>query len=409
MKSTPGMKPHGKTPSAGKLELAETCPGSAAYPQIGTIGLPAALGSAKHKFLQHAALNGQFTALDDLDDDATIKEWAELVKVDQMISRIVPWDWQVDELKTEVKFLMEWRTGKSWLVDNWDDRKDHIAGVIDLMALPLVEDDGPPVASDYKTGRQQPMYLSGPGENLQVRTYGKAATDCVDAEEVIVKIVHLDEDGRDRIWKAPMMTVELHGFPAQLRAIMDRVIKARHSVENGELPALVVGEHCTFCPAIDSCPATNAKAVAVLEQKDPIIKRLLKGEKLTNDEIVKTFHSLKVLSKIVDESGKALTRLLDKRGAIPTGDGKEVYIQERSQSRLVSKVFLDALANSGMEPREFFHLMSISKSKINANFGTETSKEILAYMKSNKGIKHAFPSRFASKRKERKPKDADGS
>ncbi len=403
------MKPHDKTPSAGKLELAEICAGSAAYPQIGTIGLPAALGSAKHKFMERAARQGQDVAYDDLSDDAEIKEWAEMVKVDQVISKIIPWDWQVSELQTEVKFLMDWRTGQSKVVEDFSDRADHVAGIIDLMALPNMEDDGPPIAADYKTGRQQPTYLSGPEENLQVRTYGKAATDCVDAEEVIVKIVHLDEEGRERIWKAPMMTVELHGFPAQLRSIMDRVIKARHKVENDELPTLVVGEHCTFCPALVSCPANNATTVAVIEHKQPIIDRLLKGGQLSDGDIVKTFHALKVLNRITDEANKALRRVLDKRGPIPDGEGKEVYIQERSNTSINTEVYLDALVNAELEPHEFTHLLSISKSKINANFGKETCKRIFGYLKGNRGIKYGFPSRFAAQRKERKPKDGDGS
>ncbi len=403
------MKPHGKTPSAGKLELADICPASAAYPQIGTIGLPAALGSAKHKFMERAAVQGQFTALEDMSDEAEIKAWAETVDVDRLLSRVIPWDWQVDELRTEVKFLMDWETGQSRIVGDFSNRGDDIAGVIDLMALPFARDDDVPIAADYKTGRQQPTYLTGPEENLQVRTYGKAATDFMASDEVDVKIIHIDEDGRDRVWSAKMMTIELHGFPAQLRSIMDRVIKARHKVENDELPTLVVGDHCTFCPALVSCPANNATAVAVIEQQEPIINRLLKGGKLTDTELVKAFRGLKVLNKIVDESNKAMRRVLDKRGPIATGDGQELYIQERSNSKLDTKVYIQSLVNADLDPDEFTHLLSISKSKIQANFGKETAKGILGYMKDNRGIKHAFPSRYPAQRKERKKKNVDGS
>lgn len=389
-----------KTPSAGKLELADTCPASFAIPHIGERSEPMDLGKAKHEFMEVAAIIGQPEALDALSEDAEIRAWCEAIDVDRIITRSLPFEWDIESIEVESRFIVDWRTGDARAVDEFPtyEEDDGMRCVIDLIGH-----DGDDLgAADYKTGRQQPFFLKGPEEHLQVRGYGRALTSALKKERVQVAITHIDEDGKVRVQPAEMWAMELDGFNAQLRNIMNRVIKARHQLENDELPKFVVGDHCARCPAVNACPANAGRAIALVENRDPIVARLLKGEQLTGEEKLLAYSGYKALDGILEKVKKALTRLVDADGPFPDGEGKEIYIQERRTERIDPFSFMDELENQGKEPRKYGDALTVSKTKIESVLGKDDGKAMIKQLRETGGIKTGYPARFLAKRKERK-------
>lgn len=109
---------------------------------------------------------------------------------------------------------------------------------------------------DYKSGRKR----HGPARTIrQLRAYALAAARAYGKSKAIVGIIRIGDDGRP--WfsggdaEGLLDELELAMIEEEIRELVAKRDEARRAIRANILPRLVVGDHCTYCPALHGCPA----------------------------------------------------------------------------------------------------------------------------------------------------------
>lgn len=311
------------------LQLADTCPGSAVLPRFGSTSTKADMGSALHEV---NALRGE-GHVPDLDSIAD--RWG-LDGKDRGIffARARSMDLQIpDGAVYEVPLCLradgtvepvEGGRG-SYLVP--DDAL--VALTVDVLAAtpePLQEgrwcaERSVLWALDLKTGSD--AYVAPIRRNWQARVSALLGVRWTGAEFVIPGILYPGEGGG--VWDchtvhgevAPLRPSELAQIDADVRGLAERVAAQEERVKRGQLPMLVSGAHCQYCPARPGCPrhVSEVRALVMGSQS-------LAAEPLTREQAVKLAGMLGPARDVLDAARDALKAYVEQNGPIPLPGGK---------------------------------------------------------------------------------------
>lgn len=233
------------------FERAEKCAPSTFLPGISSeASVYAKVGSAVHRFLCLAAETGREAALELMEVEH--RETCAAIDLDSL-PHASPGAWGV-----EVAFAWDWRADTAReLYRGSGARKyeglsaDEVPGTADLIGL----DGDTVIVLDLKTGWRP---LGPPAESLQLGYYAVAAARAYGATRATVGFIRL-VDGEPRYECANLDEFDLAAMAERLKGVVVTALEAELEHEaSGETSALVVGPHCTYCPAFRVCPANVA-------------------------------------------------------------------------------------------------------------------------------------------------------
>lgn len=236
-------------PGPSSLPRLTLCMGSELLPHADTVSEPAAEGSVLHRFLAEADEHGAAVALGRVPEEHRAR--AAAIDFDQLPAR--------HSGAAEVSFAWRPSDGRVRELGRNLTREqvraaaepDELVGTADWAGL---SNGGKTlVVLDWKTGRSQ---IDPAAQNWQVLTYAVALARLWECEDAVAGIVRLGEDGQPYYDTVPLDALDLAAHEGALLTLLERRADAiaLHDA-TGELPKLVVGEHCRFCPSARFCPA----------------------------------------------------------------------------------------------------------------------------------------------------------
>ena len=182
--------------------------------------------------------------------------------------------------------------------------------------------------ADLKTGHAQ-LYagaLELPGEAEQLKT--NAVLRWVELGRPQRVRVHMawacwdDEESYGWIDEAPRTfgAEDLASWEADLLALWRNVDDGRGR------GSFARGPHCTYCSSLEFCPAQRGAIVRLRDQSDSV-KPTDEAEifkSMSDEEIGSYWADLLAAEEIVGRARRALTTIVERAGAIPSGGGKEL-------------------------------------------------------------------------------------
>ena len=348
-----------RLPSASKLQLALTCPASVALPQSGSESKAADDGNARHRLLADV-IESKTTRT-----DPPLREWLDRVLDDEATMGLlvgsvaeVSLHWHPATDAAQVLGIRLERAYESVPEGAFFGTADYLRA----------DADGVMVA-DLKTGLSE---VPHPSRNAQLRFLALAACRVHGLDRARVGLLHAPE-GRAPWWEwADIDAFELEVIAAELRRLVERIEWARRDVAKGKTPRVVVGEHCTWCPARFSCPARSGMAVAMATAPGDFAASLKTG--LADDGIASmALARWQAARKVLDEVGSALYARAKER-PIPLDDGRAwgpvVSEREVIDAEAAWPVLAGLLGNDGARAA-----MTLETSRAGVERGVRAAKE----------------------------------
>lgn len=244
-----GWSRHISPSGVGRLAA---CVRSEAMPHVQDNTPHARKGTIAHKFLADALEHGRDLALGMVEDAADI-EWLSAIDVERLPA------FEQQAYHPEVALAYDLRTRTARVLGKNLSREqarakahDHeLVGIIDVLGA--TDDDA--VAHDYKTGWG---YVEPAEVNWQLRTYALMAARWLGKTGAVYSVIRVRDNGS--VWwdTARMDELDLLAHEETLIALIadrDRVRELSRAGRWSELPPLVEGKHCRYCPALSVCPA----------------------------------------------------------------------------------------------------------------------------------------------------------
>jgi hypothetical protein len=232
-----------------KLQRVAICAPSAVLPQDGSENSARERGNAVHDFLHRVGSGAdRDTALEQVPEE----HHDACAAIDLARLPILT------GLAAEVAFAYDVETGHSrelgrGLERNYSGvRATELPGTADLVGL--IPDGQGLFLGDWKTGR---VAVSSALKSWQLRALALAACRAYGRSYAIVALITLHGDVV-KYDQARLDLFDLASSAAELRAIVERVRKAKARAAAGERPEVVSGAHCRYCPAFAHCPAQVA-------------------------------------------------------------------------------------------------------------------------------------------------------
>lgn len=271
------------------------CPASEVLPQIKEeASEDASRGTIIHAFLDDCAKHGRDEALARAPDD--FKLVCAAIDIDRLpIGKA---------FRSEVAFAYDYVKGTARELPVRNRQyvglaPTEIPGTCDVVAE---LDADTAYAGDYKTGHRPPK-----PDSMQMRDYALFAARALGKSQAVTEIVHVREDGT--VWRerAEFDAFDLAIHEQQIRDTLDAVAKADPS-------KVTTGEHCRYCPAFKTCPATLA------------LSRQLAGggleiPPLTKETAALALERAKAAKKVI-AAVEAEIKAFAEREAIPLQNGK---------------------------------------------------------------------------------------
>lgn len=304
------------TPTFSRLDVASRC----VFPWTGRLQWPkrpekmeATLGTALHRAAECLAIFGvapvgelaaQLSDADGRTLRAMVGHVAELLE-DEQGDR-----WR----RAEVALAYDCASGRARELTT-EQARDYsgrlpgeLSGTPDLVR---VRADGLLVVRDWKTGRYK--WGVRAGEQPQLRALGLAAASAYGADEVLVEIAQVDEDGVRRSDDL-LDPFELDVISDELRELLARIGAAQEPPRPGYWCA------GAYCPVVATCPATLRLMQAIAgasELRHPITTKFTSPE-----------HAAYVLERLaaaeaaIEVYRHAAQEYARERGPIPMANGK---------------------------------------------------------------------------------------
>lgn len=354
--------------TGSRLQLADACPGSHALPWTKDTSAAAERGTSGHEFMERA-LTGDVTG-------------ALEVAPPEMRGRLTAVD--IERLRElfdepphmEETFAYDLTTGEARSLGTSLGR-DYSAAKDTEIVLTVDAWQGDVFGGrvyDWKFGRS---FITGPRENWQVRAGAAAIARYTGAAEMRGGIVKVGEDGRLMVLVEDFGDMDLDGIEADLRRLADRVNAARLQVQAGQEPPLVLGDHCTFCPARWNCPA-QARAGQAL------IGLATRGEALTPEKAGEAWVLMRAVRAAVEMMESTL-REMAAETPIPLPNGKVLRPVE-SKIDVLDAVVAFGKAASDEEAAAVLRAASVTKEGLKRELGEEKASDLLARMKAAGGV-----------------------
>lgn len=373
--------------SASKIHRAWQCPASAVLPQNiddtrEERTEPARTrGNAVHRFLERVNLVGRAEALAE-----AIEDVAAIGHVDHDIIRMLEaldLDNLPTHLSSEVAYAYNLETGVVRELGRNLGHRDYdqlaeppvwpeIPGTFDVIGFQDMGGVRRGYVGDYKTGWTRYPAPDQYGQTMSGALCVQAAHNC---DEVVVELIHLDEDGQHYASRRTMDGWDLEAASIAFSRIPRAIAEAQEEFLAGRPLPTHEGAHCDFCGAYKSCsaklglarsmpaelirfgatPTTGDKGEAVIGLAPGVITRENAGEIFVAAERMQTFLGL-VKTEICNMGWTDPVPLPDGRTIQPVRssrrelDGHKVaaylerkYGREEALSAVDIKVTMDSL------------------------------------------------------------------
>lgn len=106
------------------------------------------------------------------------------------------------------------------------------------------------------------------------------------------------------------------------------------------------GEHCSFCPYMGACPATNEALAAAVPELDTVG---WSAEITSMEQATKMADQLSVVKKAVDAISDSLKAYADEHGGIPLPDGKVWKAIEVNRKNLNRKALIELVGQEAID------------------------------------------------------------
>lgn len=234
-------------------ERGDLCPSSFHLPQTRTIDPPVArLGTAIHAFLRDGLVVGRDEALAAIEDEK-LREVMAAIQFDKLPHA------HPDGYRAEVGLALDVVTGKARILGEGMTHDQMVAMlgpnengcVVDVLGQ--TPDKTTAIVFDVKTGWRRLAPAQG---NRQIHLGAIAASRALGCSRAVGALLYVRQE--DRAPWSDVATFQRLDLDEIFDAFVDirfRYEMARITVSEGKEPDLVVGEHCTYCPAFDSCRA----------------------------------------------------------------------------------------------------------------------------------------------------------
>lgn len=327
-----------RLPSASKADTALICIGSVVLPGVQEEGDFSEAGNVLHRYADTARKRGKAAALAEAPEDE--REWLEALDLDALppgFESEVALGWN-PETDTAVRYELAEHRGYP------DDGLFH--GTADLVGIHMAIDGVErPVGTKYtaKIDKVIVYDLKRFGAKVAARNSAQLALLALAAARVAgadeAEVAMLQPGSRGWI-------VDRHQLDAlDLEEWADRFRRLKASIEGhreGTIPALTVGGHCTYCPALRWCPAQSAVVRQVAGFDLTTIDEMVGA--LSDTEAGELWERANLVEKIAD-AAKASLRARATQAPIPLPGGKELRAVKWSQTvkTPVAKAELEAL------------------------------------------------------------------
>jgi len=306
----------GRDPTGSRLARVIACPASSALPQVDDLEpQPAASRGTKiHRYLQRVSEVGSDAALAEVAalNEPELLSYCETIDIDEL---------PVD-LAAEVAFAWNWsrRTGRE--LGRGIDRAYTGLGPTEVGlttdVLGVDRKDRRVFIGDYKSGR---LWVGRPRENAQLMSAAAAACSVFDADEAVVEVIYLDDDGVPRRFADVVTAWELETFGDDLEAAMQSAIEARMVIGRGGTPNVAAGSHCRYCSAYRNCPAQTALVRAAVTALQPGAGAPFTSGFLAPDRLAATWRQVQAFRIMLGRVESEVLALAS-REPIDLGDGK---------------------------------------------------------------------------------------
>ena len=347
--------------SGGQLDRVVRCQASAALPQIIDANdedkPDRNKGLAVHSFLERIPEVGREAALAEVPEehrnicaDIELAKLAAHLKMSREIS--IAYNW----VKDTARLLTPDDQGR---VDI--DRSCEIAMRLDVVGFNEAERQV--FVGDYKTGNG---WLPDPEKSYQLGAGAVAAARLFGARSARVEYIRIRDDGTVRKWDATLDLFGLDGTAEAIAKAMSGTQELRDRILGGEIPNVVEGPWCRYCPARQHCPAKTALVRHVLGDPQPIPYAF----PLTPEGALRAYVMLKKAKEAINQIDSALFAYA-KLTPIPLGieeDGSERWFGE--------------LRRQGSESFDG----AITHQVITERFGGETANKVVTMETTKKAI-----------------------
>lgn len=212
-------------------------------------------------------------------------------------------------------------------------RPGEIGGIIDWCAL---TPDAVYVC-DWKFGWQS---LDRAEVNGQLRLYGLFASKLFQKDSAIVSFCRIFDSGMVAWDIATIDAMKLDLSEVGLRQHLQSVEAAQLAYRNdGTIPKMVEGSHCTYCPAWRFCPTKTALLLSTIEQepnKAPELARL--PQPLNHDVVSRMWSKLKQAQKLVEKLQDDMREYVRLYGDVKLVSGNVLGMVE-TETRSIDPVF----------------------------------------------------------------------
>jgi hypothetical protein len=340
--------------SASHLPRVMACPASHVLPHVKTeVGAAAQRGTNIHAFLEVAFNQGRETALEQFALDLPG------IAVAQALDLELLWADLRDGL-AEATFAFDPTTQTARLLGTSLGRQyentGEILGTADFVARHC--DTEQLVIVDYKTG----LIPVEAATSFQLAFLALAAHLHYDTEAVVARIVQIREDStfhfNERVYDAE----RLREFAAHLGELQQVLAVFAKWHEMGKTLPVNIGEHCKYCPALASCPASASvfQNLQWATDKDSIETWNL--ARLTAPEAGALWDRLQLVKKALEVQDAAL-RDYARDNVLETAGGKRLRLGQQTFSQIALAPALEIIAQvCGQDLAD--HLLGATNAKL---------------------------------------------
>lgn len=249
--------------TGSQLDRVARCEASAALPQIVDANdedrEDRTRGSAMHKFLERVPEVGRETSIAEADEKhRAFLESIELAKLADRLS-----------LSREVAIAYNFVADTARVLTPVAPRAYEIDSTCEIaMTLDLVGvGDDAVYVGDYKSGH---AWLPAPEASYQLGAGALAVARLYRKSKAIIEYIRIRDDGSPRRFSAMLDVFGLDGVAMRLGELLADIPARRAAIAGGEVPDVVEGRWCRYCPARQHCPAKTALIRHVLSDPQPV-------------------------------------------------------------------------------------------------------------------------------------------
>lgn len=340
--------------SASHLPRVIACPASHVLPHFKQeVGAAAERGTNIHAFLEVAFNQGRETALERFAPDLPGIDVARELDLELL------WADLKDGL-AEATFAFDPTSQTARLLgtslSRQYDNTGEILGTADLVAHHC--DTEQVVIVDYKTG----LIPVDAATSHQLAFLALAAHRHYDTEDVVARIVHIREDStfhfNERVYDAEL----LRDFAAHLGELQQVISVFAKWHEMGKTLPVNIGEHCKYCPALASCPASAAVFENLQWATDKDSLAAWDVARLNAQEAGALWDRLQLIKKALDVQDAAL-RDYARENVLETAGGKRLMLGQQTFSQIALGPALEIIAEvCGQDLAD--HLLGATNAKL---------------------------------------------